>query len=696
MRFLIRILPILFLFVSAAPAQVFWENDFGPWGGEVHDLFRRSDGVLFAATPLGVFRSRDAGKQWERFALAERDVRSIHCSAAGSFLASMGGGLWRSSDDGATWEEVLAYPTMPLFEHSSGLLFTITTEHSTIMYSSDDGLTWEVYRIPIKGLSGVGHPALWTEDRHGTIWTGQRSITPVDTGFTTEFFREISVGPDTYRSPNIFDTGGGNRLAWCPALRWDGALLHSSDDGVTWNTVRTHSRDIWLDHPPLWFSSNDRGVVVLIEPDIGMLLSRDHGATWRSVPLPSFWSYNLDDVICLSADAIFLSHSVHGFLRLDALRDAWFTNPAGLNLAPVSLVRQGMDGLLLTFLPLWTELHAEISPSSWNLLDTFAHPVNDLCLLSDGSIIAAFGGDTIRKSSDGGGNWRALPLGETGINVLAQLRDGRLLAGGTAGLYLSTDTGDRWEDVSTLRTFNIEAIHQRFGGDIIVAGEEGVYFGSADLMDWRLSRPSWHAVMTLEENASGRVFAGTVGDGIYFSDDDGMSWAHGGLDGDWITGIVAPDAAYCFAATREHGVFESRDGGATWTAYSEGLKSRQIFDLHAGGDGYLYAATGSGVARSSYRVLSDAYLQPSFTLQLNAPNPAVSSTVFAWSVPREGRARMVLYDVLGHALRVEFDRRVQAGMYWHTVSADGLIPGTYFCALTFEGETVDRKFQVVR
>jgi|GEM_PF-1909022 len=696
MRFLIRILPILFLCVSTAPAQVFWENDFGPAGGTIHDLFRRTDGVLFAATPLGVFRSRDAGEHWVRFALAERDVHSIHCSAAGSFLASMGGGLWRSSDDGATWEEVLAYPTMPLFEHSSGLLFTITIEHPTIMHTSDDGLTWEVYRIPVQGLSGVAHPALWTEDRHGTIWTGQRSITPVDTGFTTEFFREISVGPDTYRSPDIFDTGGGNRLAWCPALRRDGALLHSSDDGVTWNRVRTLSRGNWLEDLQPWFSSSDRGEVMLIEPSVGMLLSRDHGATWSSVPLPSFWSYKLDDVICLSSDVIFFAHTTHGFLRLDALRDEWFTGPAGLNNALVNLVRQRRDGSLLTFLPLQTALHTANDPSSWNLQHTFAHPVNDLCLPSDGSIIAAFSGDSIRKSTDGGKRWRALPLGETGINVLAQVRDGRLLAGGTSGLYLSTDMGESWEDVSSLQTFNIEAIHERFGGDIVIAGEEGVYFGSADPMHWRLSRPSWHAVMTLEENTSGRVFAGTVGDGIYFSDDDGMSWEHGGLNGEWITGIVAPDAAYCFAATREHGVFESRDGGATWSAYSEGLKSREIFDIHAGGDGYLYAATGSGVARSSYRVLSDAYLQPSFTLQLNAPNPAASSTVFAWSVPREGRARMVIYDVLGRALRVEFDRRVQAGMYWHTVSADGLLPGTYFCALSFDGETVDRKFQVVR
>ncbi|MBN1448538.1 MAG: hypothetical protein JXA28_11455 [Bacteroidetes bacterium] len=250
--------------------------------------------------------------------------------------------------------------------------------------------------------------------------------------------------------------------------------------------------------------------------------------------------------------------------------------------------------------------------------------------------------------------------------------------------------------MSSLETVNIEAIIERQDGSLVVGDEEGVFFGSADMMQWRLSRPSWWAVMTLAENGSGRILAGTLGDGVYLTDDDGFSWEAGDLEGSWVTGLVVPDAVYCYASTRENGVFESRDGGVTWSPYNSGLFSHEVYDLYPGGDGHLYAATGEGVARTSYRVLMNDYLTPGFTLELNVPNPVRNGTVFGWSVPREGHARMVLHDVLGRRVRVEFDRRVSAGLYWHTVDATGLIPGTYFCVLTFEGEMLDRKFQVVR
>jgi hypothetical protein len=297
---------------------------------------------------------------------------------------------------------------------------------------------------------------------------------------------------------------------------------------------------------------------------------------------------------------------------------------------------------------------------------------------------------------DEGKTWSTVPGTGNECSAILLLRDGRMLLTSGSGARVSRDGGMNWEEIPQLQDAVLECAIERNNGAIVVGGEEGIYIGSPDLKYWRSSRPSWMPVMTLAENPAGALFAGTLEDGMYKSGNGGDTWSHVGLDALGITGISAPHSAYCFAATRTQGMFESRDGGGSWRPYSAGLRSEQILDLVDGADGHLYVGTVMGISRSIYPVLRSEYHEPDFTLLQNSPNPATTQTVFAWSVPSTGSARMSLFDVLGRELVVFFDSEAAPGMHWQAIDTGTLVPGTYFCALVFEGQRLDRKFQVVR
>ncbi|MBN1448539.1 MAG: hypothetical protein JXA28_11460 [Bacteroidetes bacterium] len=158
MRFVIRILLFAGFCASVAQGQVFWENDFGPWGGPVNDLADGSAGALYAAGSTGLFRSDDDGQSWQLSALGGVDVRTVHQSGAGTLFAGIGGMLLRSTDGGETWQDTLFADVAPLFEHSSGALFCGSGGKAYV--STDDGRSWTTLAL----LRGPDFQTdLWTE-----------------------------------------------------------------------------------------------------------------------------------------------------------------------------------------------------------------------------------------------------------------------------------------------------------------------------------------------------------------------------------------------------------------------------------------------------------------------------------------------------------------------------------------------------
>ena len=105
-------------------------------------------------------------------------------------------------------------------------------------------------------------------------------------------------------------------------------------------------------------------------------------------------------------------------------------------------------------------------------------------------------------------------------------------------------------------------------------------------------------VSTLALDSEGRLFAGTNENGIYVSLDDGLNWSqtNSGLTDETIYVIVINYSDHLFAATGS-GIFRSSDNGNNWEKI--GLSGKKIPALAINSAGHLYAGCTSGIYRST-------------------------------------------------------------------------------------------------
>lgn len=151
-----------------------------------------------------------------------------------------------------------------------------------------------------------------------------------------------------------------------------------------------------------------------------------------------------------------------------------------------------------------------------------------------------------------------------------------MIAGTTAGVFLSTDSGKTWTPSEMAQTpSNILSI----------------VFSSAD-------------------HERTNVFGGTNGGGVYLSIDDGKSWkpVNSGLTNPHACSLVLSpgdsDGTYLYAGTYGGGVFLTTDRGENWRPLDSGLTSLDVTSLAIGrgrsGGTSLYAGTwGGGVFLST-------------------------------------------------------------------------------------------------
>jgi regulation of enolase protein 1 (concanavalin A-like superfamily) len=85
-----------------------------------------------------------------------------------------------------------------------------------------------------------------------------------------------------------------------------------------------------------------------------------------------------------------------------------------------------------------------------------------------------------------------------------------------------------------------------------------------------------------------------------------------------------------------------------------------------------------------------------YALDQNYPNPFNPATVIEFAVPREGRVRLEVYNLLGQHVGTLLDEVRQAGYHSLTFDAHGLPSGVYLYRLTADGVSLLKKMMLVR
>jgi photosystem II stability/assembly factor-like uncharacterized protein len=213
----------------------------------------------------------------------------------------------------------------------------------------------------------------------------------------------------------------------------------------------------------------------------------------------------------------------------------------------------------------------------------------------------------LMKSTDGGYSWNtctSLPSGVSGMAVafFPDDPDAVLLAGYTNArykllvVYMSTDGGDSWTDVSPAPPFPFAASPRI---DLVVApGDPCVVCLSAECRVWRSEDgcASWsHPLTTVHQitgltltETPGTVYAVT-GDSFYSSLDHGLSWQNSSE----LPASATAVAVTCCPGERIHvatinGIYSSTSPQGEWVFSNNGIPGKDIYSLLSdrGGSGF--------------------------------------------------------------------------------------------------------------
>jgi photosystem II stability/assembly factor-like uncharacterized protein len=286
---------------------------------------------------------------------------------------------------------------------------------------------------------------------------------------------------------------------------------------------------------------------------------------------------------------------------------------------------------------------------------------------------------------------------------------GNVAPGGNTGKILrSTDEGASWEDLTTVPNGCHALAVSRVG--TVLASTGGVKLRSTDDgITWNEITGINSAVLCFASDSSGDIYAGGTGFGggnLWKSSDDGVTWfvKSNGLPTDynyWISSIcVAGNGQVFLGISNGGGVWRSTDHADSWSVTSANLGDMRITELAISKDGYLFAATLTGIWRTDSPVTSVSEgprnIPIVFTLAQNYPNPFNPSTTIRYALPERSHVTLTVFNTLGQQVVTLVGGEVEAGYHEVTFDASEFASGVYLYRLTTGDYVQTRKVVVLR
>ncbi len=602
--------------------------------GAILDL-KAADGVQYAGTPGGIYRSSADGQGWELAGLQDEYVSAIAAQAGSPIFALVGqGGLYVSRDSGDSWERLAASDaglsavaidpeeptTVYLAGYSSGY-------PAAVWKSTDSGVSWK--RLPAEGLSGLSFVSALGFDPHdgalvilGYRFSGASTILRSTDGGTS--LSAVSITGHELAQPTVIAAGAGGSGRFYAAI--PGFICRTGDGAATWtcSPIDTQLGVIRIVEVPA--SSASATPVVVATSTRGLQISGDGGATWTPAEEPLSTPYLYAATFDATSGAVLVGTDTGIYRSADrgaswswhghGLRSSWITALAAHPSDPTKLLASSSG--------FYTEqgpglFRSSDGGQSWSSLASLnpPSPLNSLIFdPSTPSILYGGGYGELYRSVDAGETWAHLSS-ISNVRFLASdpRSSGTIWSGGYSRLARSDDRGDTWQTVALSQEV-YSLVFDSHDPSTLYAGsyydisygyyaypEGGSIFVSHDLgATWTRNAGDLGAApfaLAVDPFATGVVYAGTAGAGIWRSGDGGRTWVRSPAGPptavtDLVADPVRPGHLY---AAADSAIYRSRDGGASWEPFADGLVGRPVLDLAipAGGRRLLAATDGSGI-----------------------------------------------------------------------------------------------------
>ncbi len=382
-----------------------------------------SGSILYAGSPLGVYRTLDSGLTWSAINRGLTDTRVQAIAANSSFVfAATEGGIFRSQDSGTTWMAVntgLTERNVKAVIIGDGAVF-LATSTGTVFRSTDNGVNWS--RAP---FSFQGSPVLSFGKLQNMIFAGTREagiFRSADNGVTWQclgnglpqrgFFGMVSSGASLLLSR-------GN------------ALYSSEDSGKVWKN---------------YASMPDGANIVL---SLGKVhYARRYGLLYESDSSDKIWRQKSDMISVVHAPPhlLFSSSSRAIFRSLDSGKTLEFISSS--RVISANLITVPNSRILFALSPQDSNSTRStdngLTWSNFNSARFFPYS-----FVRQGASIFAGTSLGLQRSDDDGATWRVMQFRDTAMNLTQYGATMYATVSGRRGFLLSNDNGASWTNDDT-------------------------------------------------------------------------------------------------------------------------------------------------------------------------------------------------------------------------------------------------------
>lgn len=567
-------------------------------GGQLpstYDVEIDKQGKLITISDGIVHRFDAEAAAWSPIDSTPPDIFSVVTASGPEIILWAGYITYFSTDGGVSWRDSTLnyYAVSP-----TGMHYNYEFEHTTSWSSSDQGKTWipfnhpggKLYFSSDGMLVSINDSVMRSSEDQGVTWT--RRTLPI-----------LSMSSEL-----VIDSSGGFYF-YIPSTRY---LFHSSDTGITWQPIEFEGR-----------------------------ITEVAATPWSAVHLVADnQRYTIETGVVRDRKVSIAEHMIHSISDgPGGTLWASFEDASGDHGVAVSGDR-GSN---------WV-----VHPSTRRISGLQPHGARISAILgrSDDTSSGVYFSDDLGKTWTPGREF----LSDTIVTSIVS--SGGVLFASTqnSGVWRTTDQGATWTRSSEgIANDTIHALATDEFGGIIAASANGLFFSSDGGGSWQsMEAPGGLPITRLALDSAGRIYAGTTRR-LYYTDDR-KAWNSVMITpNQWsIEHLVIDSNQNVYAASNNTSwIYVSSDRGSTWTQVrpaSDPL-AYQLYDLHVGSDGYVFAGS-LGLHRMSPAGSAQVQMQDRAT---TLPSLRYGLDGFSLSAPWQNiEFRLELFDQAG---RIAFTTR---------------------------------------
>ncbi len=330
-------------------------------------------------------------------------------------LGGLSPGIYRSTNNGDSWQRstsVLPVEGYYGFYFTPNANFAVSRDTPVLLRSTDTGLTWTV----VPGIAGFIYSIVYFK---GMLFgcTDSGAVSSTDDGLT---WQRTSV---TNPLPPIYVMTGGSSLL----VGTSSGLYRSEDSGSAWHTSQAGLTAQYIG------ALVNSGIALIAGTERGIYKSTDKGASWGPVTGP----FSNDQIQAIAVtQLLWFVQTLTALYRSSDQGTTW--SKCAVTGSPIITPR----GILASSNK--TLYRSRNGGVAWDSVGQFFSSTGPILMAGYQSILARWSNqDGLLVSTDFGDSWtyqNPPDLSPTAISIC----HGNILMGGSAGVYLSTDTGLTW------------------------------------------------------------------------------------------------------------------------------------------------------------------------------------------------------------------------------------------------------------